>query len=102
MVIYQFFFIDLFQGENDIEQLAIVLHNLGTPTAQSWPGLKDLPDYNKISFPPSKGKSFEELIPDRDSSCIQLIKSFLCYDGSKRLPARKVNKYLPKQLKNNG
>lgn len=79
------------QGENDIEQLAMVLHNLGTPTNQSWPGLRDLPDYNKITFPPSKGKLFEELIPDADCTCIDLIKSFICYDGSKRLSARKVS-----------
>lgn len=81
----------LVQGENDIEQLAMVLHNLGTPTNQSWPSLKDLPDYNKITFPPSKGKLFEELVPDADSTCINLIKSFIRYDGSKRLPARKVS-----------
>lgn len=69
----------------------MVLHNLGTPTDESWPGLKQLPDYNKINFPHSDGKSFEELIPDVDESCLDLIKSFLRYDGSKRLEARKVS-----------
>lgn len=69
----------------------MVLNNLGMPTNQSWPGLKELPDYNKISFRPSKGKPFEKLIPDTDSACIDLIKSFLCYDGRKRLEAKKVH-----------
>lgn len=71
----------------------MVLHSLGTPTKATWPGLEQLPDYNKITFAPSKAKPFEELIPDVDSICIDLIKSFLCYDGNKRLNAREVRTF---------
>ena len=35
-------------GENDIDQLACVFRVLGTPTAESWPGVEDLPDFNKV------------------------------------------------------
>jgi len=68
----------------------MVLYNLGTPTEQSWPGLHQLPDYNKISFSPTQPKKFEELIPDADSMCVDFIKSFIRYDGNKRLSAQKV------------
>lgn len=78
------------QGENDIEQLAIVLRNLGTPSEESWPGLKDLPDYNKISFPPSAAVPLETLIPDADQLLLRLIRSFLLYDSKKRIPAKEV------------
>lgn len=35
------------QGNTDIEQLALVIRTLGTPSA-TWPEVKNLPDYNKI------------------------------------------------------
>ncbi|GLH11601.1 Uncharacterized protein GBIM_16355 [Gryllus bimaculatus] len=72
------------RGENDIEQLALVLYTLGTPTETTWPGLSSLPDYNKIVFPESPGIPFPELLPDSDSEIVDLISQFLCYDSSKR------------------
>lgn len=36
------------QGNTDIEQLALVIRVLGTPTAKDWPEVKTLPDYKKI------------------------------------------------------
>lgn len=68
----------------------MIIRNLGTPTLQMWPKMKDFPDYNKITFPPSIGRSFEILVPEANNHCIDLIKSFLCYDGLKRMPAKKV------------
>ncbi|CAM9367961.1 unnamed protein product, partial [Ascophyllum nodosum] len=53
----------LFQGRSDIDQLhktlqatglcnqhSFVRQITGTPTEQSWPGAKDLPDYDKVHF----------------------------------------------------
>ncbi|XP_065214226.1 cyclin-dependent kinase 20 [Planococcus citri] len=81
----------LFAGENDIEQLAIVVHSLGTPTLETWPAIEHLPDYSKITFAPSSGKPFQQLIPDVDDACfLDLIKSFLKYDGNKRSSAKKA------------
>lgn len=37
-----------FQGNTDIEQLALVIKVLGSPRAKDWPELESLPDYNKI------------------------------------------------------
>jgi cell cycle related kinase len=39
------------QGDNDIDQLVCVFRLLGSPSEQTWPGMKDLPDYGKIDFP---------------------------------------------------
>ncbi|XP_066595252.1 cyclin-dependent kinase 20-like [Prorops nasuta] len=77
----------LFPGETDIEQLAIVLKHLGSPTAESWPELNALPDYNKITFPYHIGSTWEEILPDAEPEAIDLIRRTLLYDSSKRLSA---------------
>lgn len=38
----------LFPGNTDIEQLALVVRTLGTPSTRNWPEVTNLPDYNKI------------------------------------------------------
>ncbi|CAH1992592.1 unnamed protein product [Acanthoscelides obtectus] len=64
----------LFPGETDIEQLAIVLDTLGTPNDETWPELKELPDYNKIVFTPSTPKSWRIILSTADSSTVSLIR----------------------------
>lgn len=80
----------LFPGETDIEQLAIVLHTLGTPTEDTWPGLTNLPDYNKISFSYSSGLSWNVIVPDTTEQTLDLIKKCLTYNHQKRLNARQI------------
>ncbi|CAB0030076.1 unnamed protein product [Trichogramma brassicae] len=80
----------IFPGESDIEQLAIVLSHLGSPTAESWPELSSLPDYNKITFPYHKGVLWERMISDAQPEAIELVKAILIYDSSKRLTAQQV------------
>lgn len=45
----------LFAGTTDIEQLALVVHTLGTPQLAEWPEVTQLPDYNKIRYDPGVG-----------------------------------------------
>nr|XP_023029574.1 cyclin-dependent kinase 20 [Leptinotarsa decemlineata] len=73
----------LFPGETDIEQLAIVLSTLGTPNERVWPGLTQLPDYNKIAFSPSVPKSWSIILPMADDATLQLISKMLIYDYSR-------------------
>ncbi|KAG7202476.1 hypothetical protein KM043_017047 [Ampulex compressa] len=80
----------LFPGETDIKQLAMVLCYLGTPTAESWPDLNTLPDYNKITFPYHKGTAWENIIEDAESEAVDLISQILIYDSAKRLTANKA------------
>lgn len=77
----------LFPGETDIEQLAIVLRHLGSPTSETWPELNLLPDYNKITFPYHKGVTWESTIEDAEPEAIDLISKILIYNSSKRLTA---------------
>lgn len=79
-----------FQGDSDIEQLAIVLRTLGTPTKESWPNLTSLPDYNKITFPESEATPWNELLPISSKETVDFVQSFLFYDSSKRLTAASV------------
>ncbi|XP_076381059.1 cyclin-dependent kinase 20 [Megalopta genalis] len=80
----------LFPGETDIEQLAIVLKYLGSPTPETWPELSSLPDYNKITFPFHIGLSWEDIIEDAQPEAIDLISKILIYDSSHRLTANKA------------
>ncbi|XP_063243489.1 cyclin-dependent kinase 20 isoform X2 [Bacillus rossius redtenbacheri] len=80
----------LFPGETDIEQLAIVVRTLGTPTEESWPGLTKLPDYNKITFPHSPGLSWRKMLPGACPEVVGLVRRFLLYPAGHRLPAEKA------------
>ncbi|KYQ58018.1 Cell division protein kinase 20 [Trachymyrmex zeteki] len=80
----------LFPGETDIEQLAIVLKYLGSPTSESWPELASLPDYNKITFPYHKSTSWESIIQDAQPEAIDLIRQILIYNSSNRLTAEQA------------
>ncbi|KAF7284515.1 cyclin-dependent kinase 20-like [Rhynchophorus ferrugineus] len=82
--------VPLFPGETDIEQLAIVLSTLGTPTDESWPDLKKLPDYNKIAFISSPGKRWSIMLPSADRPTLDLLKKLLLYDGNQRLSAKQA------------
>ncbi|XP_002741922.1 cyclin-dependent kinase 20-like [Saccoglossus kowalevskii] len=77
----------LFPGESDIEQLCCVLRVLGTPTEKTWPGMKDLPDYKKISFPENPPIPLEQIVPDASPEALDLLKKFLVYPSKKRISA---------------
>lgn len=80
----------ILQGESDIEQLAIVIKSLGSPSEDTWPGLHLLPDYGKIAFPKSKGKSWKILVPDSPPGALELLKSLLLYNPKDRLTCEQV------------
>nr|XP_045605913.1 cyclin-dependent kinase 20-like isoform X3 [Procambarus clarkii] len=80
----------VFPGESDIDQLCVVLQILGTPSEATWPGLSDLPDYKKITFPESKPIPLEQVLPDAPPDAMDLVKKFLVYSSSKRISARKA------------
>lgn len=82
-----FLFSPLFPGQSDIEQLYIVVQTLGTPTDETWPGRKSLPDYAKIVFHETKGKDLGEILAKAPDYTADLVKSFLVYDSTQRLPA---------------
>ncbi|XP_013408283.1 cyclin-dependent kinase 20 [Lingula anatina] len=80
----------LFPGENDIEQLCCVLRVLGTPTEATWPGMSELPDYNKITFPENPPIPFELILPDSSAIALDLLKRFLVYPSKERISAKEA------------
>ncbi|KZC10604.1 Cyclin-dependent kinase 20 [Dufourea novaeangliae] len=84
----------LFPGETDIEQLAIVLKYLGSPTSETWPELNTLPDFNKITFPYHKGIAWENVVEDAEPEAINLISNILIYNSSKRLTASEALRHI--------
>ena len=83
----------LFPGENDIDQLGIVIRNLGTPAEKSWPGVSCLPDYSKITFPDCQGVSYEDMVPEASVSAVNLVSKFVLYDSDKRLSAKEAQRH---------
>ena len=59
-------FSPIFPGENDIDQLGLVIRTMGTPNETIWPGVNQLPDFSKITFPETKPTPLENLIPEGD------------------------------------
>ncbi|XP_063707441.1 cyclin-dependent kinase 20 [Culicoides brevitarsis] len=81
----------LFAGSTDIEQLALVIRSLGTPSLRNWPEIQKLPDYHKISFPYSKGEPWENMFPTptmREE--IELVDALIQYNPKKRLTANEA------------
>ena len=80
----------LFPGENDIDQLCRVTRILGTPNEQVWPGLSELPDYKKITFPDLPPIPLHQIVPDAPPLALDLLESFLVYSSKQRLPAARA------------
>lgn len=77
----------LFPGENDIDQIYRVLQVMGTPSEENWPGVRELPDYNKITFPTLKPLPLRSLLPNASPAALSLLSKFLVYDPAKRISA---------------
>ncbi|KAH7972038.1 hypothetical protein HPB52_005809 [Rhipicephalus sanguineus] len=80
----------LFRGESDIEQLCLVIKALGTPDEQVWPGVRELPDFHKISFSESAGVPWRTLLPDVSKHARDLVRAFVCYDPERRMTCSKA------------
>ena len=57
--------------DNDSDNL--IRSVLGTPNEESWPGVKQLPDY-KPTFPQWSAQSLAEQVPYLDAAGIDLLK----------------------------
>eukprot|EP00741_Cyanophora_paradoxa_P003547 tig00000093_g3445.t1 len=74
----------LFPGENDIDQLYRVVSILGTPDEDSWPGIRELPDYGKIAFPEMPAVPLEQLLPNASPPALALLRRLLVYNPGAR------------------
>ncbi|KAI0781702.1 Pkinase-domain-containing protein [Irpex lacteus] len=79
----------LFPGDSEIDQIFKIFRILGTPSEETWPGIKQLPDY-KPSFPHWSPQDLTEHVPTLDDDGIDLLKLFLTYDTAKRISAKRA------------
>ncbi len=74
-----------FPGNSDIDQICKIRDCLGSLSEDIWPGVKSLPDWGKLIFPPLEAKKWEEILPDgTHSDAIELLDGLLRYDPTRR------------------
>jgi len=73
-----------------MEQIAIVVHYLGTPTEKTWPNRNEMPDYNKLKFMHCEPVPTNIFLPDIDELLVDLVGKLILYDANKRLSAHEV------------
>ncbi|XP_023340935.1 cyclin-dependent kinase 7-like [Eurytemora carolleeae] len=69
-------------GETDLDQLAKIFQALGTPTEESWPGLKALPDF--IQFKHHPGTPLQDIFTAAGDDLLQLMGQLLALCPLKR------------------
>jgi len=85
----------LFCGDSEIDTIFKICQKLGTPTAEAWPGLSDMPDF-KPTFPKWKAKGWENI---RNTKAqlgpvgIDLLDKLMLYDPKLRMSARSALKH---------
>jgi len=82
----------LFPGSDDKDQLNHILKGLGTPTAETWPGMVELPQ-PPAEWPQHPGKPWDQLVPGIEPAGITALASMLVYEHSKRESARALLNY---------
>ena len=83
----------IFPGENDIDQLGIVIKILGSPNEKVWPGVRELPDFSKITFPDTEPINLGAIVPDASDEAVDLFKEFVKYESEKRIIAKEALKH---------
>jgi cyclin-dependent kinase 1 len=76
----------LLAGTCEIEQLLLIFQLLGTPTAEEWPGVTQLRDYNPI-FPRWPPKDLSAVLRRLDGEGLSLLSRTLAYDPARRISA---------------
>lgn len=64
-----------------------VFRLLGTPTKQDWPGMAELPDYAKITFPTYPPVQFRTIFPNASEDAVDLVSTLLVFNSKKRMKA---------------
>ena len=67
-----------------------IFETLGTPTEETWPETKELPDWNKMSFVQFPGKAWDEILPDVDGQVRDLVSQLVRYQSTERMSAAEM------------
>lgn len=74
-------------GNTEIGQLYKTFQLFGTPNEQVWPGVSELPDYER-NFPQWTAKPLSEEVPSLDANGIDLLAKMMIYDPNCRISAK--------------
>jgi len=75
-------------GETDLDQLAKIFQALGTPTEESWPGLKSLPDF--IQFKHNSGTQLRDIFTAAGDDLLNLLAKLLALCPLQRCESREA------------
>jgi len=70
-------------ADSDLGQLSKIFETLGTPTAEEWPGMKELNDF--VEFKKFPRIPFQEIFSAAGDDLIDLLEKLFCYNPIKRL-----------------
>eukprot|EP00178_Gracilaria_changii_P016613 TRINITY_DN47865_c0_g1_i1.p1 TRINITY_DN47865_c0_g1~~TRINITY_DN47865_c0_g1_i1.p1 ORF type:complete len:311 (-),score=55.06 TRINITY_DN47865_c0_g1_i1:57-989(-) len=76
----------LFQGKTPADQLDRIFRVLGTPSAESWPRVTELPDW-RTDFPYYPATPVQQIAPKLDALGHDLLNRMLQYDPAQRISA---------------
>lgn len=79
----------LFPGDSEIDELFKIFQVLGTPNEESWPGVRQLPEYKDV-FPQWRARQLHEVVPQLCDDGIDLLARMLTYEPSKRISAKQA------------
>ena len=71
-----------FEGDGEIDQLTKIFTVLGNANEETWPGCSELPNF--MEFTCEQGEPLEKTFAEKGESFVDLIKSMLVLDPSKR------------------
>ena len=77
----------LLPGENEPNQLSLIVQLLGSPSESIWPGYSSLPLSNVLKFPLIEYDDLSLRFPNATQGTIQLLKRMLTYWPKKRYTA---------------
>ena len=84
----------LFPGTNEADQISRIHRVLGTPTKAVITKLKvHASTHTNFHFPRQEGIGLKKLLPDAESTCLDLLTQTLSYDKSDRITSKKVMKH---------
>mmetsp|Transcript_6777 Transcript_6777/g.9868 ORF Transcript_6777/g.9868 Transcript_6777/m.9868 type:complete len:330 (-) Transcript_6777:1314-2303(-) len=88
----------LFEGVDPVSQLLKIFTILGTPNTTNWPGMQELPRYQQMvrsrpEFKIDYKNVFDRQLGKFDSAGMDLVKSMLQYDPSRRISAETALKH---------
>jgi len=77
----------LFPADSEIAELFCIFRVFGTPTDETWPGVKSLPDYKDV-FPKWRPRPLTEVLPDMDPLGLDIFQQMMFYEPSRRITAK--------------